>query len=75
MGICKVTMRRSLGPAPDSPRLCGQAAETHTPGQRLQSPGYLRGTPAPDGSSHSVGSVCSHEAQFTSSTLKATEEL
>ena len=31
---------------------------------------YSPGTAGPDGSSHTVGSVCSHAAQFTSSTLE-----
>lgn len=60
---------------PDSPQLCGQAdahacAHAHSPGQ-----GYSPAPLDPDGSSHTVGSVCSHAAQFTSSTLRATEQL
>lgn len=52
---------------------CQQTHSTCSQEPGLQPQGHSPVTPAPDGSSDKVGSVFSHAAQFTSSTLWVTE--
>lgn len=53
----------TMEPGAQTLRAVGQADTPHS---------HSPGPPCPEGSSHTVGSVCSHAAQFTSSTLQET---
>lgn len=65
----------------ETPHLMGQSPSTDgawSPDSELSARQTLTHSPGPpraEGSSHTVGSVCSHAAQFTSSTLQETGQL
>lgn len=74
--VAQVVVRRGdrLGEAPlyGTKPLHDGAWSPDSPCQADTPHSHSPGPPCPEGSSHTVGSVCSHAAQFTSSTLQET---